>query len=112
MSMTIGIHPHKGSHTAFAIDGDEHPIARLTVTADRCQTQRLLAWAEPTRDTCRSGRLHIGRSIYRARGKCRYRVHRRRSRRCCGEDQYLLITGFNSSGSNSSSVSLMAATCF
>ena len=47
MSMTIGIDPHKGSHTAVAIDGDEHLIARLTVTADRCQTQRLLAWAEP-----------------------------------------------------------------
>ncbi len=47
MSMTIGIDPHKGSHTAVAIDGDEHPVARLTVTADRCQTQRLLAWAEP-----------------------------------------------------------------
>ncbi len=47
MSMTIGIDPHKGSHTAVAIDGDEHPVARLTVTADRCQTERLLAWAEP-----------------------------------------------------------------
>ncbi len=38
MSITIGIDPHKASHTAVAIDGDEHPIARLTVTADRCQT--------------------------------------------------------------------------
>lgn len=47
MSMTIGIDPHKGSHTTVAIDGDEHPVARLTVPADRCQTQRLLAWAEP-----------------------------------------------------------------
>lgn len=47
MSMTIGIDPHKASHTAVAIDGDEHPVARLTVTADRCQAQRLLAWAEP-----------------------------------------------------------------
>ncbi|HSH58261.1 MAG TPA: transposase [Acidimicrobiales bacterium] len=47
MSMTIGIDPHKASHTAVAIDGDEHPVARLTVTADRCQTERLLAWAEP-----------------------------------------------------------------
>jgi transposase len=47
MSMTIGIDPHKASHTAVAIDGDEHPVARLTVTADGCQTERLLAWAEP-----------------------------------------------------------------
>lgn len=47
MSMTIGIDPHKATHTAVAIDGDEHPIAQLTVTADSAQTQRLLAWAEP-----------------------------------------------------------------
>ncbi|MDP8931327.1 MAG: IS110 family transposase [Actinomycetota bacterium] len=47
MSMTIGVDPHKASHTAVAIDGDEHPLARVTVTADRGQTQRLLAWAEP-----------------------------------------------------------------
>lgn len=47
MSMTIGIDPHKATHTAVAIDGDERPVARLTVTADRAQTQRLLAWAEP-----------------------------------------------------------------
>ena len=47
MSMTIGIDPHKATHTAVAIDGDERPVAQLTVTADRAQTQRLLAWAEP-----------------------------------------------------------------
>ena len=35
MSMTIGIDPHKASHTAVVIDGHEHPVARLTVTADR-----------------------------------------------------------------------------
>ncbi len=47
MSMTIGIDPHKATHTAVAIDGDERPVAQLTVPADRAQTQRLLAWAEP-----------------------------------------------------------------
>ncbi len=47
MSMTIGIDPHKATHTAVAIDGDERPVAQLTVVADRAQTQRLLAWAEP-----------------------------------------------------------------
>jgi hypothetical protein len=30
---------------AVAIDGDELAIARLEVTADRAQMQRLLAWA-------------------------------------------------------------------
>ncbi len=32
---------------AVAIDGDEHALARLEVTADQWQTQRLLAWAAP-----------------------------------------------------------------
>lgn len=47
MTVIIGIDPHKATHTAVAIDGDEQPIARLQVVADRVQTPRLLAWAEP-----------------------------------------------------------------
>jgi transposase len=45
MSVIIGIDPHKATHTVVAIDGDEQPIARLQVVADRCQTERLLGWA-------------------------------------------------------------------
>jgi hypothetical protein len=30
-----------------AIDGDEQPLARTLLVADRCQVPRLLAWAEP-----------------------------------------------------------------
>ena len=47
MTVIIGIDPHKATHMAVAIDGDEHAIARLEVRADRAQTQRLLAWAAP-----------------------------------------------------------------
>ena len=47
MSVTIGIDPHKSTHTAVAVDRDEQPIARLTLPATRCQSDRLLAWAEP-----------------------------------------------------------------
>jgi transposase len=43
----IGVDPHKGSHTAVVVDGDEHEVARLTVRADRRQLQRLLSFAEP-----------------------------------------------------------------
>jgi transposase len=50
MTVIIGIDPHKASHMAVAIDSDEHAIARLEVTADRVQTQRLLAWAAPLGD--------------------------------------------------------------
>jgi len=45
MTVIIGIDPHKATHVAVAIDGEERPIARLEVVADRCQTDRLLAWA-------------------------------------------------------------------
>jgi hypothetical protein len=47
MTVIIGVDPHKATHTAVAIDGDEQPLARLDVVADRSQTQRLLAWAAP-----------------------------------------------------------------
>jgi transposase len=46
MSVMIGIDPHKASHMAVAIDGDERALGELEVAADRRQTSRLLAWAE------------------------------------------------------------------
>jgi Transposase len=46
MSVVIGIDPHKASHMAVAIDGDEQSFGVLEVVADRGQTPRLLAWAE------------------------------------------------------------------
>jgi hypothetical protein len=45
MSVIIGIDPHKATHTAVGIDRGEQPVATVQVAADRCQTQRLLAWA-------------------------------------------------------------------
>jgi len=47
MTVTIGIDPHKSTHTAVAVDRDEQPLARLTLPANGAQTERLLAWAEP-----------------------------------------------------------------
>jgi transposase len=47
MTVIIGVDPHKSTHTAVAIDGDEQPLARVQLVADRCQVQRLLAWVEP-----------------------------------------------------------------
>jgi transposase len=43
----IGVDPHKGSHTAVVVDGDEHELGRLTVRADRRQLERLLTFAAP-----------------------------------------------------------------
>lgn len=50
MTIIIGIDPHKATHTAVAIDESEAPLAEFRLDADRCQTQRLLAWAAPFDD--------------------------------------------------------------
>jgi transposase len=47
VTVIIGVDPHKSTHTAVAIDHHERPLARVRLVADRCQTQGLLAWAEP-----------------------------------------------------------------
>ncbi|TME28003.1 MAG: IS110 family transposase [Chloroflexi bacterium] len=43
----IGIDPHKGSHTAVALDDQELELASLRVRAGRRQRQQLLEWATP-----------------------------------------------------------------
>jgi transposase len=43
--VTIGVGPHKASHTAVAISGDEEPLGRLRVRASAAQAERLLEWA-------------------------------------------------------------------
>ncbi len=47
MSVIIGVDPHKASHTAVAVGGDEREVAKVTVRATNQQTSKLLAWAEP-----------------------------------------------------------------
>ena len=45
MSVMIGVDPHKGSHTAVAIGGDEAQLAKLRVRSSRRQLDQLLEWA-------------------------------------------------------------------
>ena len=47
MTVIIGVDPHKASHTAVAIDGDESELATIKVRSTRRQVHQLLAWAEP-----------------------------------------------------------------
>lgn len=47
MSVIIGVDPHKATHTAVAVDGDEVELARAKVRATRNQVPQLLSWAEP-----------------------------------------------------------------
>ena len=46
MTVIIGVDPHKQSHTAVAIFGEEREVARVTVRATCQQPSKLLAWAE------------------------------------------------------------------
>jgi transposase len=45
MVTTIGIDPHKTTHTAVAIDRSEMVLGEITVPADRYQTKKLIDWA-------------------------------------------------------------------
>lgn len=47
MVTIIGVDPHKSTHTAVAICGDEHEVAKVTVRATCHQVSKLLSWAEP-----------------------------------------------------------------
>src|ERR1019366_3565455 len=45
MQVLIGVDPHKGSHTAVAIDGDEVQLGQVKVRATKAQCGQLLGWA-------------------------------------------------------------------
>jgi hypothetical protein len=45
MTVMIGVDPHKGSHTAVAIDRDEVELAAIQVRASSGQVAELLGWA-------------------------------------------------------------------
>ena len=45
VGVMIGIDPHKGSHTAFVIDGYEKQRGQLRVRASSQQAVQLLGWA-------------------------------------------------------------------
>jgi len=44
-AVMIGIDPHKGSHTAVAIDAAEGQLGTLQVRASASQASRLVEWA-------------------------------------------------------------------
>ena len=45
MTVMIGVDPHKGSHTAVAVDEEERCLAELRVRSGPKQLERLLRWA-------------------------------------------------------------------
>jgi len=46
MVTTIGIDPHKATHTAVAIDDNEQMLGEVTLRSDRSQVSGLLRWAD------------------------------------------------------------------
>lgn len=46
MLVLIGIDPHKGSHTAVAIDRDEHALEEIRLRSSKKQCDLLLDWAQ------------------------------------------------------------------
>ena len=44
--VTIGIDPHKASHTAVALDEEGRLLGELRVVATKAMLERLLRWAE------------------------------------------------------------------
>lgn len=46
MTIMIGIDPHKASHTAVAINGDELVVDEFKVRASKTQAARLIDWAD------------------------------------------------------------------
>ncbi len=47
MAVTIGIDPHKGSHTAVALDEHETVLGQLRVRSSPDQLARLTGWPRP-----------------------------------------------------------------
>ncbi len=47
MAVMIGVDPHKGSHTAVALDTSEQFLGELRVRSASNQIERLLGWARP-----------------------------------------------------------------
>jgi hypothetical protein len=45
MTVVIGVDPHKGSHTATAIDASERQLAEMRVGARQGQLEELLGWS-------------------------------------------------------------------
>ena len=45
MTIMIGIDPHKATHTAVAINSDEHVLDEVTLRASKAQAARLRTWA-------------------------------------------------------------------
>jgi transposase len=72
----IGIDPHKGSHTAVALDGAEHKLGQLRVRATAAQVDQLRRWASawPDRSWAVEGARGLGHLLAQQLLACGERV--------------------------------------
>jgi len=54
MTVMIGVDPHKGSHTAVALDDSEQPSGELRVRSAANQVERLITPLNPNTSSIRS----------------------------------------------------------
>ena len=73
MAVMIGIDPHKGSHTAVALDEHEQPLGELRVRSAANQVERLLGVGGTVRgaDVGDRGRWRARLSVGPAAGRRR-----------------------------------------
>ena len=76
--ITIGIDPHKRSHTAVAVDDEENEVARTRVIAGPNQLAELNGFAGRLDDECRwaieaahRGRVAAGSAVHQGWDRCR-----------------------------------------
>jgi transposase len=64
-AVMIGVDPHKGSHTAVAIDPHEQPLGKIRIRACPGQAGQLVAWAQswPERAWAVEGAAGLGRLL-------------------------------------------------
>jgi hypothetical protein len=71
--ITIGIDPHKSSHTAVAFDEAGHVLGELRVSANKATLTRLQSWAGtwPERTWAIEGACGLGHTARPATGRRR-----------------------------------------
>ena len=89
MGVVIGIDPHKGSHTAVAIDGDEQQLGRIQVRSGRTSARAVTRMGSRVRRAGVGGRVGRWCSAICSRSSSSVRASgcwmcRRRWRRGCG----------------------------